>query len=266
MTLLDAKNVSIHLSDRLIVKNVNLKVHKRELIGVIGPNGAGKSTLLKSLARLLSFQSGSIKFLGQSLKSIHQQELSQSLSYMAQGDIIHWPLKVEKLISLGRLPYVSAWQSPTQADLSAVREAMNAAEVSHLRGRTATKLSGGERRLVMLARALAVQPKVFLADEPVTGLDPSHQVQVMQLLRKMTEEDRGVVIVLHDLSLAARYCHKIYLMHEGKIVMSGNPREVLTPNNLKAVYGITAKYGYEEDDFYVIPWDRLERKIINTVM
>lgn len=262
MTLLEAKNVSIHLSDRLIVQDVSLKICQRELIGIIGPNGAGKTTLLKGLARLLSFQSGAIEFLGRSLKSIHQKELSRSLSYMAQGDIIHWPLRVEKVISLGRLPYASAWQPPTQADISAVRKAMDAAEVSHLSERTATKLSGGERRLVMLARALAVEPKVFLADEPVTGLDPSHQVQVMQLLKKMAEEDRGIAIVLHDLSLAARYCHRLYLMHEGKILVSGKPRDVLVPENLKTVYGITAKYGYEKGAFYVVPWDRLERKVV----
>ncbi|VAX35574.1 hypothetical protein MNBD_UNCLBAC01-664 [hydrothermal vent metagenome] len=257
MMLMEVKNISVHLNNHLIVKEVSLNVQQGELIGVIGPNGAGKTTLLKSLAKLLPIQSGQIEFQGKALSEIDQKTLSRSLSYMAQGDNIHWPLRVEKLVELGRLPYVGPWQSLSQKDITIIEQAMEMAEVRHLRHRTSTKLSGGERRLVMLARAIAVQPKVLLADEPVSGLDPNHQIQVMKLLYKMTQEGKSVVMVLHDLSLAARYCHKLYLMKEGKILISGTPKEVLTPENLQKAYGITAKYGQGDKEFYVVPWDRI---------
>ncbi len=260
MTLLEAKNISVYLGDHLIVKDVSLKIQKGELIGIIGSNGTGKTTLLKSLARLLPFKSGDIELSGHPLKDITHKALSQSLSYMAQGDTIHWPLKVEKVVALGRLPHLSAWQQLSQQDAAAIQQSMALAEIDHLSGRTVTKLSGGEKRLVMLARAIAVQSNILLADEPVSGLDPNHQIQVMQLLRKMAEDGRGVAVVLHDLSLAARYCHKLYLLNEGKILVSGTPKEVLTSKNLETAYGITAKYGQGKEGFYVVPWGRVQKK------
>jgi len=257
MTLLDAKNISISFNERPIVENINFHICGGELIGLVGPNGVGKSTFLKGLARLLTLKTGTIEFLGQPLEQVTRKKLSQTLSYLAQGDIIHWPLEVHKIVSLGRLPYLSPWQHMSEEDSRAVDQAMKAAEVTHLKDRIATKLSGGEKRLVMLARALAVEAKVLLADEPVAGLDPTHQIQVMHLLRTMVHKGHSVVTILHDLSLAARYCDRIYLMSEGRMLVSGKPRDVLVPENLKKVYGITAKYGQGEDGFYIVPWDRL---------
>lgn len=258
MTMLEAKNISICFGQHTIVDDVAFSIGKGELIGLVGPNGAGKSTLLKGLARLLPLKGGTVTLDGQPLESVPRKALSKRLSYLAQGDVIHWPLDVERVVGLGRLPHLSGWQSLSEEDTAVIDRSIDAAEIGHLRRRTATKLSGGEKRLVMIARALAVGADILLADEPVSGLDPNHQIQVMELMKALAQAGRGVVVVLHDLSLAARFCDRVYLMNKGKMAVDGPPREVLSADHLKAVYHISAKYGDEKGGaFYVVPWARV---------
>jgi len=162
---------------------------------------------------------------------------------------VHWPVTVERLVMLGRIPHLPAWGKPRKADLSAVEFALNAADCLQLRKQIVTTLSGGEKSRVLLARALAAEPTLLFADEPVSALDLGHQLQTMQLLRDYASGGKAAVVVLHDLSLAARYCDTLYLMHEGSIVASGNVTTVLRAENLEAVYGVTVITGHEE-----VPW------------
>jgi len=255
--ILAGKNISVSLNGQPIVNGVDIHVAAGELVGLIGPNGAGKTTLVKVLANLLPHYSGSLEWQGKSIQGMKRSVWSRHLSYMAQGAMVHWPLRVDKVVSLGRLPHLAPWQKLTDADYEAIVQAMNDAEILHLSERIVTHLSAGERTLVMLARALAVNPKVLLADEPISGLDPNHQVQVMELLKNFALQGRGILVVLHDLTLAARFCDRVVLLKNGNVLSEGKPAEVLSPDGLREGYGIIAKYGRDGDQFYLIPWSRI---------
>ncbi len=159
-------------------------------------------------------------------------------------------------MALGRLPHLGPWQRPGAEDAYAVDRALAATGVEGLRGRAVTELSGGERARVLLARVLAGDPGILLADEPVSGLDPYHQVHFMELVRDYAGEGRTVALVLHDLNLAARFCDRLALLEEGRVAADGPAREVLDPEHLGRVFGIRAVYGEAEGEPYVVPWGR----------
>lgn len=258
MNLLEAKNISLYFGRYLVVKNFNLNLMPGEIVGLIGPNGAGKSTVMKGLARVLPIRSGEVVLKGRALKKIKMAEFSRTVAYLPQSSLIYWPLQVRNAVALGRIPHLGPWDVLGQKDEDAVHRAMADTGILHLKKRTVTRLAGGERALVLLARALAVEPELLIADEPVTGLDPNHQIQVMSLLEDMARiKGCGILVVLHDLTLAARFCHRLFLLRDGRTLAEGVPEEVLSPKNLKAGYGIKAKYGRDESGFFVLPWERL---------
>ena len=172
---------------------------------------------------------------------------AKMMGYLAQGARAQWPVSVERVVELGRLPFQGLWQRSTDIDQQAVEHAMQMAEVTAYRNRIATTLSGGEQTLVMLARIFATQPQLIFADEPVATLDPYHQLHVMELLRSHAQGRNAGVVVLHDLELAARFCDRLYLFQHGEIFASGTPAEVLTQDNLRAVYGIESRIDCSED-------------------
>ncbi|TXH71806.1 MAG: ABC transporter ATP-binding protein [Thiothrix sp.] len=249
MSLLTATGVSYQRKQQLLLNNVQLELQAGELLGLIGPNGAGKSTLLKILAGLQKPTRGSIQFQTRALHQFSPQERSQKLAWLAQGGTIHWPLTVERLVALGRLPHLAAWQSATSHDQAAIDQAIQQTGIEHLRQRDATTLSGGERTRVLLARALASEPTVLLADEPIAALDPGYQLQTLELLRTFAQGERACIVVLHELSLAARYCDRLYLLKSGCIVDQGSIAKVLSTENLRNVYHIECEMGCTS-----IPW------------
>lgn len=243
MSLLNARNIRVAVDSRSLLDNVSAELHTGEMVGLIGPNGAGKTTLLRVLAKLLEPNSGEVTLDQTPLTQMTSAAFARRCAYLAQGAQAHWPLSVERVVALGRLPYLDWRQALTQNDRAAIENAMLAAEVQHLRTRTVTTLSGGERMRVLLARIFASQPQMILADEPIAALDPYHQLHVMELLRDhahAAEKPRAVLAVLHDLNLAARFCDRLILMANGKIVCNGMPRDVLTAENLQKVYGVSA--------------------------
>jgi iron complex transport system ATP-binding protein len=248
MTLIDVKNIDVALDDIKVLENVSFSLEKGEILGLVGPNGAGKSTLLKALIGEVTPKSGNVKVLDGK-----KDFLAKKVAYLPQGQVVHWPLSVKRLVSLGRIPHLMPWERLGPEDEKAIAQAMEDTDVAHLKDRFVDHLAGGERNLVLLARALATQPSVLLADEPVQGLDPAHGLQVMELLSHFSNSERGVIVVLHDLSLAARFCHRLVLLHQGKVLAAGKPEEVLSPGNLEASYHIEAKYG-PAGGFYIVPW------------
>lgn len=259
MNLLCARGVVAGFGDRDVLRGIDLAVAEGEVLGLIGPNAAGKTTLLRVLAGLLKPAHGDIRLDGRPIAEIPRREIARHLAYLEQDPTAHWPMTVRNLIAIGRLPHLGPWRRAALEDGAAVQAAMVEADIAHLADRPATMLSGGERARVMLARALAGAPHLLLADEPVARLDPYHQIHVMELLRGLADRKAGVVVVLHDLSLAARFCDRLVLLADGGTQAEGAPAEVLTAENLERVYGVTAELGHRDGEFFVIPWRRADQ-------
>lgn len=285
---LRASGVSVTLGGNPVLRGVDFSVRPGEMVGLVGPNGAGKTTLLRALAGLQGFDTGTIsldKFpvgrragrrVGRQVghravpspEPMPRQAFARAVAYLPQDGAVHWDLAGRDAVMLGRLPHLRGLRGPGPADHAAAARAMADADVAHLADRRVGSLSGGERARVLLARALAVEPRLLLADEPVSGLDPAHALDVMEVLSRRAGDGtdggegagRGaVVIVLHDLSLAMRYCHRLVLLSGGETIAEGAPRDVLTDENLAASYGVRAHRGEIDGRPYIVPVDRILR-------
>ena len=238
--LLSAKSLQVVLGGRPVLAGVDFELRTNELVGLLGPNGAGKTTLLRALAGLQLAQGGAVRLREREIGTYSASERARNLAYLPQSGLCYWPMRVAQTVALGRLPHRAPWAVVPAADDEAVQRAMRAADITPLADRTATELSGGERTRVLLARALAVEAPVLLTDEPTAGLDPAHQLSVMEVLKSRARDNAGVVVVLHDLTLAARYCDRLVLLDQGRVVADDVPRQVTTPEFLRQSYGIRA--------------------------
>ena len=239
---LEAQGLRVHLRRREVLKGVDLAAAAGELTAVIGANGAGKTTLLRTLSGLLPCSAGEARLDQRPLRAWPRAELARCLAYLPQERTIHWGLSARAVVALGRLPHQTLGQGETAADRAAIEAAIAAMDIDALIARPVLELSGGERARVLLARALAQEPQVLVADEPVAGLDPAHQLALFQHLRLFAASGRSVLIALHDLALAARFCHKIVLLKAGQALTSGPPSQVLTREHLASAYDIRAEY------------------------
>ena len=253
--LLTVIGVRVRLGGREVLHDISLSLASGQLVALVGPNGAGTTTLLRALAGLLPSQ-GSIEVGGQPLASLSLVQRARRFAYLPQGHIVHWPLPVQDIVALGRYPHGATDPSRlSAADAEAVRRAMQLADVADLAGRRVTELSGGERSRVALARVLAVQAPVILADEPTASLDPRHQIDVMQTLRAAARNNVLVVVVTHDLGLAARFADTILVMTGGRVVSQGKPGQALSEQVIAEVFRISAYRAEYRDEAVIVPWD-----------
>lgn len=257
MVTIAAHGLSVRLSRHPALRDVDVALRPGSLTGIIGPNGAGKSTLIRALLGLVRPAAGEVRIDGEPVARMARPAIARRVAYLPQGQTLHWPLSVERLVALGRLPHLGPLSRITPADSALIDAAMARADVAHLRDRVATELSGGERARVLLARALAVGAPALIADEPLASLDPGHQIDVMDLLSREAREGALVVAVLHDLTLAARYCDRLLLLSEGRLVADGAPADVLTARTLAGVYGIGARIEESENGLLIIPTARV---------
>jgi iron complex transport system ATP-binding protein len=255
--LLEAQGVTVTIRGRPILEGVSMRVRGGQVLGLIGPNGAGKTTLLRVLAHLQTHR-GQVLVDGEPSARLPRRALARRIAYLAQGATLHWPLSVSRLVALGRLPHLPPWGRPRAQDERAVQRAMQRADVLLFAQRNVMTLSGGERARAMLARALAVEASILLVDEPIAALDPYHQLQVMELLSSLAREGTAVVAVLHDLTLAARFCDVLVLLHEGRLLAEGSTQQVLDEANLKRAYRVWALRGTFAEAPYVLPWKRMD--------
>lgn len=252
MVSVATRALTVKLGRRAVVSGISVAMDGGQLIGILGPNGAGKSTFVRALLGLLPHE-GVVSIDGADRASLPGHEAARRIAYLPQGQVLHWPVTVERLVALGRLPHLAPLSRLGEADRAAIERAMARTDVAHLRARVATELSGGERARVLLARALAVEAPALIADEPLASLDPAHQIEGMELLRAEADAGALVIAVLHDLTLAARFCDRVLVMADGELKADGAPAAVLTPDLLAHVYGIAARYV----DGLIVPLDRL---------
>jgi iron complex transport system ATP-binding protein len=236
---LSALDLSVLFNGRVIVDRATLALKAGEFTVLIGPNGAGKTTLVRALAGLLP-AAGRIDLNGRPLAGLLARERARHIAYLPQGHVFHWPMAVAAVVALGRYPYADAFAVLTDADRAAIERALKATACGAFAEQAVTTLSGGERARVALARALASEAPILLADEPTVSLDPRHQLVVMELLARAAHEGGAVLAILHDLTLAARFADRVLVMDRGRLVAEGPPRAVFTPERIAAVFGVDA--------------------------
>jgi iron complex transport system ATP-binding protein len=234
---LAAEDVHVTLRGRPVLHGISLEVAPGEILAVVGPNGAGKSTLLRTFAGLLAPVAGTITYDGRPLAGLDRRSLGRLIAYLPQERVVHWPMRVHSVVALGRLVHRG---SGGARDASAIAGALTAMDVAAFAERSVAELSGGERARVLVARALAQDAVVLLADEPTAGLDPAHALALFGHFKQLAAAGRSVVVALHDLSLAARFADRVLLLREGRALGMGPPRGVLTPQSLATAYDIRA--------------------------
>lgn len=240
MAQLTADNISLAYADRVIVDGLDLDIAEGTVTTIIGPNGCGKSTLLRSLARLMSPKKGAVLLDGQAIHELPSRAVAKQLGLLAQGAIVPDGVTVAELAMRGRYPHQSFFQPPTKRDAEAVEKALELAGMTDLRDRPVQQLSGGQRQRAWIAMALAQETPLLLLDEPTTFLDVAHQLEVMELVDRLNrEEGRTIVMVLHDINEAARVSDRIVAMRDGRIIGDGAPSEILTPELLTRLFGVT---------------------------
>jgi iron complex transport system ATP-binding protein len=222
-----------------VLRGVSFSIRPGEVWGIIGPNGAGKSTLLRCISGTRSPERGRILLEGRRLDQMSRMDVARTMSVVPQEAAIVFPFGVLEIVLMGRSPFLGRFEMAREGDIEIARESMEVAECWDLRERRITELSGGERRRVMIAKALAQSPRMILLDEPTSHLDIGHQVQVLAALSDLSRS-RGVTIVatMHDLNLASRFCDRLVLMAAGEIVAEGTARELLVPDLIERVYHV----------------------------
>lgn len=231
------ENVSVAFGNRIALDGVSAVLKEGTVTGIVGPNGAGKTTLLRAALGLQTLAGGTVRVMGKPLADWRHEALARTIAYLPQGGEARWPLLVQDLVLLGRLPHRS-FGAPSVQDRLAVREALERCDAARFLGRRMDGLSAGERARVLFARALATGATVLLADEPAAYLDPSHQLRLMDLLREEAGRGTAVAVTLHDLSLAARHCDTVLVLQDGRLAAGGAPEMALSDATLAGVFQV----------------------------
>lgn len=251
MSLLSVTNLSVALRSRPVLNGISFDVAQGEMIGLIGPNGAGKTTLMRAILGLIPCTGAS------SLAQIAPAKRGKHAAWMPQAREIAWPVDVRTLIALGRIPHLGQGAAIGARDAAAIDRALAHMGLTEFASRTATRLSGGEQARVLIARALAQETPLLMTDEPVAGLDPAHQISTMACFAGLAKSGASVIVSLHDLGLAARHCTRLLVVHDGTLVADGTPEDVLTPEILRDVFGISAFTAQTPDGFILQPLEAL---------
>jgi iron complex transport system ATP-binding protein len=236
--MLEVKALRAGYKHREVLRAVDLRVERGELVALAGPNGCGKTTLLRAISGVHMPTSGDLLVDGVQIAEVNGTQIARRVAVVAQSAVLPERFSAFEVALMGRTPHLRLLQSESERDVAIVREAMQRADCWDLRSRPVDELSGGERQRVVIARALAQQPELLLLDEPTSHLDLAHQADTFSLVRSLCRERRiATVAVVHDLTLAAAYADRIALMHDGRIVADGAPGAVLTEETIRRVYG-----------------------------
>ncbi len=242
MSLLEVRGITYRRGAQLLLQDIDLDLQAGQVLGVIGPNGAGKSTLLRLLAGLARPQSGTVKLDGQDIHTHSAATRARAIGYHPQHALMHWPMAVAAVVALGRYAHGASLETLGETDHAAISAALTRCGLETLIARRADQLSGGELARVHIARLLAGQHRLLLADEPIANLDPRYQMEILQALRVHAQERGAAIVVLHDLNIAARHCDQLLLLAAGRVVSAGTPRAVLTAARVAEIFAVPASY------------------------
>ncbi len=252
MMKLKVKDVEFSYVSVPIIKEVCIELKASEILGVVGPNGAGKSTLIRCIDRILKPQRGTILLDEQDINELRLLELAKKIGYIPQSASRVFPTTVFDAVLMGRRPHIG-WRS-SEKDTEKVLEALRLLNIEDLAMRDINELSGGQRQKVFIARALTQEPEVLLLDEPTSNLDIRHQLEVMDIIKKIVRERQiSAIMAIHDLNLASRYADRVIMINSGKIFAAGSPVLVLTPDNIKQVYGVEAEVSNDNGRPNIVP-------------
>ena len=236
-SLVKVSNLSGGYHKTLVIKDISFEIKKGDFLGIIGPNGSGKSTLLKLMTKILRPYSGSIALEGEDVKRMDLKKLFRKVAFVSQDTFINFSFSVEEIVLMGRIPHLKRMQFEGKSDFSIVHHALSLTNTLYIKEKAIDELSAGERQRAIIAKALAQEPILLFLDEPTSHLDIGHQIQILDLLKKLNKEKNlTVVMVMHDLNLASEYCNRIMLLDQGTIFKNGTAEEVLTYQNIEAIY------------------------------
>lgn len=244
------KNLSFSYNDFRALKHISFEVAEGDMLAIIGQNGSGKSTLLKCLNRILKVTEGRIEIDRLPLNSLSLTQLSRLIAYIPQSEESISGINVFDTVLLGRKPYIGS--HPKASDMEIVARLLDRLELQQVAMRNLNTLSGGQQQRVFIARALAQQPSVLLMDEPIANLDINHQMKVMKLLQQLAQEGMLVIITIHDINMAARFCNKALMLKQGNVFASGL-RSIYTPENIEQLYDIQVEVLHHKDCICIIP-------------
>ena len=249
---LKIKDVEFSYASTLILKDVCMALAQSEMLAIVGPNGVGKSTLIRCIGRILKPSNGSILLDGQEIKEMGMMEIARRMGYVPQTSSSVFPATVFDMILMGRRPHLG-WRS-SEKDQEKVSEILKLLGIEEFAMRDFNEISGGQQQKVLIARALAQEADILLLDEPTSNLDIRHQLDVMEIIKKLVvEKGISAIMAVHDLNLASRYADRVIMMHRGSIFSAGNPASVLIPENIKHVYGVEAVVRNENGRPYIVP-------------
>lgn len=251
-------SLSYATGGKVLVNAVSLDVHPGKVTGLLGPNGAGKSTLLRLATGLLAPDAGEVLLNNRALAAYPRADIARHIAVVPQDTHIEFDFTAREIVLMGRNPYLGRFQWPAAEDHAIVAQAMEQTHTSHLASQPVTTLSGGERQRIFLARALASRTPFLALDEPAASLDLEHALNFLHLLRKLAEdENRGILMAMHDLNWAARYCDIIVLIDQGTIVTKGSPREVLVPEIIQDVFRVRANTYSTHESYPIMDFEPL---------
>jgi iron complex transport system ATP-binding protein len=242
-----------------VLDDASAAIAAGRVTGLVGPNGAGKTTLLRVGLGLLDTTQGEVRVLDRNLRDMPRDARARAMAYLPQGADAHWPVEARRLVALGRMPHRAAFAPLSPDDEIAIARALARCDAAQFVSRRMDELSAGERARVLLARALATQAPILLVDEPAAHLDPVHQLQLMELLREEAARGAAVIVTLHDLALASRFCDEIVVLRSGRIVSQGTAKEALSETILATTFGVAAldAAALAHEPLPIIPWRRL---------
>lgn len=240
-----SEKVSLRLGDKWILKDVSLEARRGGIIGLIGPNGSGKSTWLRALSGLLPYDQGSIQIDGKEITTYAANQMARLIGYVPQDTSLEFDFLVRDVVLMGRHAHIPRFGLESTRDFAIAEEAMQRTHITHLADQSAIRLSGGQRQMVFIAKALAQESDILIFDEPTSALDINRQLQVLELIKSLTHEGVTVIMALHDLNLAARFCDQLVLLKNGRVLASGNPEDVLSAETIQESYGVSAAIRYD---------------------